>query len=201
MTVAAGSTCQECGAPLDVPYACPGCGALFRDPPGFDHFARFGLERVYDVDQVALERRWLELSRRLHSDRQVGKSSADRTRALMLSASLNEGFAILREPVRRAEYLLGLKGGVGPEKDRRTPQGFLEESLELRETVAEAKAANDRPRLESVLAGLEPRRDAALGRIRELFASGGAVEALRLELNALKYVTNLIDELRSSLRT
>src|SRR5205085_2031432 len=117
-----------------------------------DHFAFFGLPRTFDLDEAALERSFLELSRLLHPDRQIARKapeSADarRLRALALSANMNAAYDALRNPLKRAEYLVRLAGGVGPEKDKRTPEGFLPEMLELREELEEAKSAFDRERL------------------------------------------------------
>src|SRR5437870_1297191 len=93
-------TCPECGAALERPVACKACGALLREPG--DHFAFFGLERRFDLDEAALERAYLELSRLLHPDRAKPK---DRTRALALSAAMNAAYATLKDRLKRAEYL------------------------------------------------------------------------------------------------
>jgi molecular chaperone HscB len=210
--VSSSAKCPKCGAAMDVPYACPACGELQREPPRLDHFTRFGIGRAYELDLQDLDRRFLALSRRVHPDRMVGKTPAERNRALLLTAALNEANTVLRDPVRRAEYLLALAGGASADKDRRTPQGFLEDALELREAAEEAREAKDRPRLERLRDEVTPRREAALGRIGAVFRRAGAAldkdgglgcaprEALRLELNALKYLTNFLDELRGSLR-
>ncbi|MBI3723120.1 Fe-S protein assembly co-chaperone HscB [bacterium] len=204
------TACSSCGAALARPFACGSCGALFREPADMDHFAFFGLERRFDVDASELDRSYLELSRLLHPDRQVpmpgegqtGSLAARRARALALSAAMNAAHATLGSPEKRAEYLLRLLGGKTADQDKRTPPGFLQEQLELREEVEEAKGAKDRPRLETRLRELESSRDERLERVRSLFARSPEKEALaelRVELNALKYVSNLEGEIRSAL--
>ncbi|MGA6973924.1 MAG: hypothetical protein WBY93_20010, partial [Candidatus Binatus sp.] len=51
-------TCAECGTPLAAPLDC---------------FAALGLPRKLTIDLDALERRYHELSRKLHPDRFVSK--------------------------------------------------------------------------------------------------------------------------------
>ncbi len=70
------------------------------------HFDVFGLRRSYDVDVPALEKQYRELSLQLHPDR-VGQADArERLKALEGTTALNEAFKTLKDPVRRAFYLL-----------------------------------------------------------------------------------------------
>lgn len=202
--------CPSCGTPAARPFVCAACGALWKEPAGLDHFGFFGLPRSYDVDPAALEKAYLELSRLLHPDRQIARKGAPkdgaegrRLRALALSATMNSAYETLKNPAKRAEYLLRLGGGAGPEKDRRTPEGFLPEMLELREELEEAKAASDRPGLEARRGEIALRRDRVLeavrGQLARLPAPDAAAEA-RIGLNALKYLTNVLDEIDLALR-
>jgi molecular chaperone HscB len=203
-------TCRACGAELARPFVCSKCGALFKEPPGLDHFAFFGLERAFDLEEAALEKAFLELSRLLHPDRQIARKNtsgespdARRLRALALSAAMNAGYETLKNPLKRAEYLLRLSGGVGPDKDRRTPPGFLDEMLELREEVERARAEKDRAALEAHRTLLRGRREQGLSALRTLFSGPLSQEALaraRVELNALKYLDNIVTELDAALR-
>lgn len=177
---------------------------LIREPE--DHFGLFGLERRFDLDLALLEKSYLELSRLLHPDKQVALKSDEplarrQARSLALSAAMNQAYGALKDRTKRAEYLLKLQGGKTADQDKRTPQGFLAEILEKREDAESARASDaaDRARLERILADLEGRETAAWRRIEELFRAGDTSE-IRLELNSLKYVTNLAEELRTKLR-
>src|SRR5262249_6963881 len=70
------------------------------------HFERLGLPRRFRLDLADLERSYLGHSRLVHPD-YVG----DAPPALQAAAALNEAYATLRDPFRRAEYLLQLEGG------------------------------------------------------------------------------------------
>src|SRR5205823_6972511 len=91
------------------------------------HFERLGLPRGYPLDAAALEQNYLERSRFVHPDH-TGNDPA----SLEASAALNGAYAVLRDPFRRAEYLLLLAGGPSPAAVSQPPAEFLEEMLELR---------------------------------------------------------------------
>src|SRR5262245_20879471 len=97
-----------------------------------DHFTRLGLPRSFAVDTAELQRQYLARSREVHPD-----LAGDTAAALEQTARLNEAYAVLRDPFRRADYLLGLLGGPGPTEVSRPPAEFLEEMLELRMAIAE----------------------------------------------------------------
>lgn len=107
-----------------------------------DYFALLGLARRWQVDRSALERSYLERSRATHPDAFVGKSAAAQRTALEASSRLNTAYSVLRDPVRRAEYLVKL-GGVDLDSSdpvRGSPQpsqSFLIQMIELRERLAE----------------------------------------------------------------
>lgn len=191
MNAALASTCAACQAELRLPFLCEACGELFRDPVGgLDAFARFGLEPSFELDLSALEQRHLQLSRRLHPDRLIGKDPRQQARALTLSSALNEAYALLQDERRRAELLLVLGGGKTAERDKRTPPAFLLEQLELREAVEEARAAG-RP-LDEFAARAERERRAVRDEVARLLGepswpSDSLREELRLQLNLWKY--------------
>ena len=107
-----------------------------------DYFALLGLAHRWQVDRSALERSYLERSRVTHPDAFVGKSAAAQRTALEASSRLNTAYSVLRDPVRRAEYLVKL-GGVDLDSSdpvRGSPQpsqSFLIQMIELRERLAE----------------------------------------------------------------
>ena len=70
------------------------------------HFERLGLPRRFPLDLAELERNYLARSRDVHPDH-AGNDRA----SLEASAALNEAYAVVRDPFRRADYLLTLAGG------------------------------------------------------------------------------------------
>ncbi len=110
------------------------------------HFEVFGLPPGPDLDLAALEQKHRSLALESHPDRQTAKDAKTRLWALERTTQLNDAFKVLKDPVKRAVYLLKLKG-VDLEKDGegrvQLPLEFLEDVLERREELDEARARKD----------------------------------------------------------
>ncbi|OHC66207.1 MAG: Fe-S protein assembly co-chaperone HscB [Rhodocyclales bacterium GWA2_65_20] len=116
-----------------------------------DHFQLFGLPRTYALDGDALERLYRDVQARVHPDKHAHRGDADRRIAMQWATQVNEAYRTLRDPLLRARYLLHL-GGHDPKIETNTamPAEFLMRQMELRETVAEARAAGDAARLDDL---------------------------------------------------
>ena len=122
---------------------------------GKNYFELFGLPSTFDLDVTDLAARYRELQRRFHPDRFASASEPERRLSLQLTAQVNAAFQTLKDPVARARYLLGLQGiDTGEDTDTAMDTAFLMEQMELRESLAEARAAADR---HARLAGLRQR--------------------------------------------
>lgn len=160
---------------------------------GADRFTQLGLPKRYDLDAAELEAKYRELSRKLHPDRFAKAEAGERMLSLQASRDLNDGYRMLKDPIRRAEYLLSLDGLTISENER-VEQGFLMEILELRETLAEAKAAGNVAEMARLAAAVRGRCDAALAEVARLFAEGGPREAIKENLVAVRYFQRFLDE-------
>ncbi|MEM9455924.1 MAG: Fe-S protein assembly co-chaperone HscB [Myxococcota bacterium] len=166
-----------------------------------DHFARLGLPRLHAIDRDALEDAYLRLAQQSHPDRFVGASPGEQRAAMERSAALNEGYRVLREPVRRAEYLCKL-GGIDVDSSEpkvgapAMSQAFLVEMIERREEVASAQAAGAsalddlRARVEDELEDVFDAAVQALGEDRIPEAARSLVER--------RYLQRLIDEIEQA---
>ncbi|WP_126445698.1 Fe-S protein assembly co-chaperone HscB [Sulfuricystis multivorans] len=109
-----------------------------------DHFALFGLPRTQALDAERLEARYRELQEKVHPDRYAHLSDAEKRQAMQWASRVNEAYLTLKDPLRRARYLLELAGhDVRLETNTAMPVEFLMAQMELRESVAGAKAAGD----------------------------------------------------------
>jgi molecular chaperone HscB len=172
-----------------------------------DHFERLGLARTFALTPADVERNYLARSREVHPDFHQAASAGSERASTELSALLNAAYATLRDPFRRAEYLLQLEGGPGAAEQKEMAPAFLMEMLELRERIEEARGAGSTaaPGLQQELAD---RRAALLGEVAEQFAryealpATGAARAgllvrVRQLLNATRYVQNLLRDLQA----
>jgi molecular chaperone HscB len=162
-----------------------------------DHFELFSLPRRVDVDVKALEQRFRELSLELHPDRRVGADPRHRRLAAEKTASLNEGVKILRDPVRRAFYLLKLKGvdleGEQAASRLQMPMEFLEEIMERREVLERVKAGKDLDRARAMAGEIRVARDRALDEARAALEADDVPSATQA-LGRVRYYLRFLEE-------
>lgn len=109
-----------------------------------DYFALFDLPRRQALDAERLESLYRDIQARVHPDRHAHLSDSDKRLAMQWATRVNEAYQTLKDPLRRARYLLELAGhDAGLETNTAMPMEFLMAQLELREAMAEAKAAGD----------------------------------------------------------
>ena len=75
-----------------------------------NHFELLGMPHLFGIDEAALERAWRTLQRQYHPDRSVNALEAEQRRTLQIATQVNEAYQTLKNPLKRAEYLLAQKG-------------------------------------------------------------------------------------------
>lgn len=169
-----------------------------------DPFQTLGLEPSYDLDLVEAERRHLELSKALHPDRYAGRPAAERRQALGRAIEVNDAWRKLRDPVTRAEALLGELGMAAEEgQEPKADPELLMEMMELREDLASARRSRDEARLLALVARVEAREVRARSELSQSFrlafsrspAERAALSELILrKLGELRYFRRFLDE-------
>ncbi len=104
--------CLSCGRQQEPPLICAECGAPLAAP--LDCFAALGLPRKLTIDLDALERRYHELSRKIHPDRFASSKPKVRDASLRATATLTRSYRTLRDPVSRGLYWLELMARSSP---------------------------------------------------------------------------------------
>jgi molecular chaperone HscB len=168
-----------------------------------DYFALFGLPRRYRFNRGELETldaAYRSLQRDIHPDRHAVAGEVERRLALQSSARVNEAYRALKDPVSRAQYLLSLHGidALG-ETDTALEAGFLQRELERRETVAEAHAAQDAPRLASLLDTVRSDIVSAQAALGERFDAGGDLAPARDAVRELRFLTKVAADIEAAL--
>ncbi|MDD2701552.1 MAG: Fe-S protein assembly co-chaperone HscB [Sideroxydans sp.] len=109
-----------------------------------DFFTLFDLPRRFKLDDVALDQRYRDLQSQVHPDKSAHLSDAEQRLAMQSSTRVNEGYQILRNPLRRGRYLLSLYG-VDTQEENNTamPMDFLMQQMEMREALQEAVDTQD----------------------------------------------------------
>ncbi len=200
-------TCASCEADTRGEPFCPQCGKLSPRPPGATHFDVFGLAPGYALDVAALEQRFRELSLKLHPDRYAKAEARERRLSLEHTTALNDAYKALKDPARRAFYLLKLRGvdldreeqGATDEAQKRLttpPMDFLEEVMELREALHHAKA--DEARVAAMKQDVQGRKERALtsavAALETPPENATALQEAAQSLGRVRYYTRFLEE-------
>ncbi len=164
-----------------------------------NYFSTFDLPATFALSQPQLASRYRDLQASVHPDRFVNATDAEKRVAMERAVEVNEAFAALKDPVRRAMYLLSLVNIDGlDEKDTSMPTDFLIEQIEWREGLADAAAKEDDARLEEMASELA----SMLASLGDTFAAAYTGEHFKVATTLarkMRFVQKLIEEAESAL--
>jgi len=184
---------------------------------GVDHFEVFGLPRRLGLDAAELQRKFYELSRRVHPDFHQGAPPERQVEILEASARLNAAYRALRDPLARIEYLVRLEEGrdtrEGATVKPKAPPELLEEMFEIQEALQEAKSGGleaaaketlsaQRDRLRERYEHEESRLRGPLSQAWDAAEPGeraGALAAFKESLAVRAYLRTVIDDIDEAL--
>lgn len=168
--------------------------------PSRNDFELFGLAPVFEIDSDELQDRYRALQIKFHPDKHASASAREQREALQAATRINEAFRTLRDPRRRARYLLELAGvAFDEERDTLDDPEFLMQQLELREAVEEAGNSPD-PLAE--LDGLHASLRESLGKLIERFArhyAQGALVPARADVLQMSFFERLLAQVEQRL--
>jgi len=218
--------CWNCHERAQGTHFCASCGKLQQLPSSADYFALFGMPRKLWIEMNALEQKFLQLSWKLHPDNFVNATETERELSLKRSSELNDAYRVLRDPVIRVEYLLGLENmrKEGEHKQQAPPE-LLEEVFELNmhleELRMQKKMGEDDPALLEEIGkaklSLEEKYDALLNELKtewnhwDKAVDAGTEEAQRNTvdkkiidkmvdvLNRRNYIRNLVRDVNEAM--
>ncbi|MBH0208620.1 MAG: hypothetical protein A4C66_06385 [Nitrospira sp. HN-bin3] len=219
------SMCWHCQSAVTGEYFCERCVKVQPVSKETDYFTCLGFPRRLMLDSKQLEAKFYEMSRTFHPDFYQTKSPAEQTISLGNAAVLNTAYRTLRDPIQRAEYLLGLE--TGSVKDIRTspPADLFEEILELQDTLEEYRASERdsqegralRATLETEQRALEQRKQDLEAQLQRLFTEwdqlqdrGEATSQARADRDRLlkqmrdllsnrTYITSIVNDLATTI--
>jgi molecular chaperone HscB len=163
---------------------------------GADHFALFGLPRAFRIDLPTLDGHFRKLQARVHPDRFARAGESERRVSLQWATRVNEAYQTLKNPLSRAQYLLGLAGhGVDKGNNTAMPPEFLMEQMEWREAVAEARQAREIAELEDLRHRVGQRMNQSHGRLAELIDDERDTAAAADCVRRLMFLERLLSEI------
>ena len=172
------SMCWHCQSDIGGEYFCQQCVKVQPLSKDIDYFTAVGLPRKLNIDTGLLETKFYEMSRAFHPDFYEGKTEMERAVSLTNSATLNQAYHTLKDPIERVEYLLRLEAGSVKEITGKPPTELFETLLEIQEQLDElqsVKAQTGTPsqeligKLRAEHSTLEATRGTLERRLAELF--------------------------------
>ena len=175
-----------------------------------NYFEVFELPQLLGIDTKTLEKKFHELSRRFHPDYFTTAPAEQKSRALRMTALLNDAYRTLRHATRRVEYLISIYGFKSD--GSKVPQSLLMEIFEINEQLEELRlAGGDEARFDAIRQQIHAKRQAFEAELEvavtewDTLVNNGAAEAdlkahvakLARILSESSYIRNLEDELEN----
>lgn len=124
-----------------------------------NHFDLFQLPQQFALDQSQLDAAYREVQSKVHPDKFVQASDAEKRVAMQWATRANEAYQTLKKPLKRATYLCELHGvDLQTESNTAMPAAFLMQQMEWREAFDDARQSGD----QSALSALENELSAEL---------------------------------------
>jgi molecular chaperone HscB len=161
-----------------------------------NHFALFHLPQQFAIDAGALDTAFREVQGRVHPDKFVNATDAEKRVAMQWATRANEAYQTLKNPQRRAQYLCELNGvDLQTESNTAMPMAFLMQQMEWREELAEARANRDAALLDQLDGQLRSARKGQLKDI-ETQLDAGDYHAAAQGVRALMFLEKFGEEVR-----
>jgi len=161
-------------------------------------FGLLGLPRRFRVDHKALDAAYFQALARTHPDRFT--DPLEQADASEMAAQINEAYRTLRDPLLRAQVLLG--DADHADKNAALPPDFLMQMMEVRETMEQAEMEGDTDKLRELAQWAGDRRLEHLERLASLLddppsaaADPSPVDAARQEMHMLRYIDRMLEQM------
>jgi len=134
-------------------------------PSNADYLALLGFAGRPGIETDELQRRYYDLSRRLHPDRFQTGSAEEQRASVRASALLNDAFRTLKDVESRGRWWLERAGDSLGRENNQVPPRLAAEVFEVQEKLAELRAASgsEREALQSETRGILEALSSRLG--------------------------------------
>ena len=162
-------------------------------------FELFQIPVACHVDSALLAESYRELQKTVHPDRFAGESERQQRLSIQYAAYVNEGYEILKSPLKRSLYLLEMAGRpVNLESNTAMDAGFLMEQMELRESMSELRGSKDpEEELESLVESVDRGIEHLHQQFERHWKAGGEAELAAAEVlvRKMQFMVKLAAEL------
>jgi molecular chaperone HscB len=143
------SLCKSCKLnELNNKVICGVCVTI-RNPYEYikekDFFAIFNLSKNYNIDKTQLDKQYKDIQKIIHPDKFSTSSTNDIKEAQDCSAYVSNAYNILKDDIKRANYLLKLNGADSIEEMSSNVHDIelLEKLMEYQERIEESESINE----------------------------------------------------------
>jgi molecular chaperone HscB len=161
-----------------------------------NHFELFNLPARFEVDIGLLDAAYRDVQARVHPDRFVNATDAEKRVAMQWATRANEAYQTLKNPMKRAQYLCEINGvDLKVESNTAMPMDFLMQQMEWREELGDARAGKDVEALDALDAQVKRERKQRLGAIGNQLDAGDFEHAAQ-GVRALMFLDKFGDEVQ-----
>ncbi len=165
-----------------------------------NYFDLFQMPAHFRLDLGMLDRHYLELQTRVHPDKSVHLSDAERRLSLQWATLANEAYQTLKRPLERARYLLRIHGVDTREEDNtQMPAEFLLEQIEWREELQEAVVLRNQQSMDRLAVRLKSETDTLFDSLGMLLDDEGQHPAAAVIVRQLAFLEKLGRDLNDAL--
>ena len=133
-----------------------------------NHFELFQMPVMFEIDTQQLDAAYREVQGRVHPDKFVTATDAEKRVAMQWATRANEAYQTLKNPLKRAMYLCELNGvDLATESNTHMPTAFLMQQIEWREALDEARDTKNQSALEQLENELIQKRDGLLSLVTQ----------------------------------
>ena len=162
-----------------------------------DDFTLFGLPQRMALDRAELDRQWRALQATAHPDRFVSEGAAAQRVAMQWAVRINEAYARLKDPLKRAAYLCELRGvPIDATSNTAMPPAFLMQQMAWREALDDAAGVAAVEQLDEQVADEE---SAMLQRLQHTLDEQADAAAAAPQVRALMFVARFREDIQRRL--
>lgn len=161
-----------------------------------NYFQLFGLAEQLQLDLHELGEKYRELQSENHPDRFASANEKEKLQAVQYTSLINQAYDTLKSPMKRAGYLLSLRG-IDPEQVDQSDLGMdlLMEQMQLRESLDELPQDESAlPELEGLKKEVVEKMQARQQKFGDLMQSEKIEEARKL-FHEMQFLHKLIKEI------
>ena len=104
-----------------------------------NYFEIFNLSAKYNLNLTQLEEGYKAILKSIHPDRFINASDNEKNLAMIKSTQVNDAYQTLKNPIRRAQYILDLNQII---PDKGLGNDFLMQQMEYEETLEDLNDKN-----------------------------------------------------------